>query len=86
MQNVKVDKSMLDKRRLKHETELALTTADGKKFQQDTQAIKEIVFIKFIVEHKGRRSLLPPVRVCEEKFDIVKYSLLGRATRSCKHL
>ena len=32
---------MLDKRRLKHEMELALTTADSKKFQQDTQRLKK---------------------------------------------
>jgi hypothetical protein len=32
---------MLDKRRLKHETEQPLTTADGKKFQQDTQRLKD---------------------------------------------
>jgi len=31
-----------------------------------------------MVEHKGLSNLLPPVRVCEGKFDTVKYSLLGR--------
>ena len=34
-----------------------------------------------LVEHEGLKSLLPPVLVCEVKFDIVLYSLLGIATR-----
>jgi len=36
------DKSTSDKRRLKHEIELALTTVYGKKFQQDTQRLKKL--------------------------------------------
>ena len=81
MQCVKVDKSTLDKRRLKQEMELALTIAGGNKFQQDMQRLKKS-FSKILVEHKGRNSLLPPVLVCEVKLDNVKYSQPGRATRS----
>ena len=84
MQCVKVDKSTLDKRRLKQEMELALTIAGGNKFQQDMQRLKKS-FSEILAEHKGRNNLLPvlpPVLVCEVKLDIVKYSKLGRATRS----
>jgi len=85
MQYVKVEKSSFYKMRLKHEMELALTTAVGKKFQQDIQRLKKCCSWSS-VEHNGRSNLLPHVRVCEVKFDIVKYEAQERSTRSCKRL
>jgi hypothetical protein len=58
LQYVKVDKSTLDKRRLKQEMELAVTIAGGNKFQQDMQRLKKS-FSLILVEHKRRNSLLP---------------------------
>jgi hypothetical protein len=53
---INVIQSTLDKSRLKHKMEIALTNVDSKKFQQDTQRLKKS-FSHILVEHKGRRSL-----------------------------
>ena len=57
MQCVEDDKSTSNKRRLKDEIELTLTTVGGKKFQHDTQRLKKS-FSKCLVEYNGRSSLL----------------------------